>query len=267
MKQPGLALAFLLTVTPILAQPQPQTAVVSALADSTLAARPMRDGMVELKTADAAALLAETLPDARYAALQQTALDRGLRLEPLRAKAARLPEGDRTAFVPVLDADGKERGFLAHAGDSWTLAFEMPGQSGQVIETYRAKLDESGHPSIEAVSPKDASNAPNVENATSLEQFETQSGGRRATTESVITYPTRSCAYVKSYGLNWGCVNFGSNPFGYYYLMIARVGYGGPSYSWWACYQGAIHICPVQEYPGSPYYRVSCGFPPAHPVG
>lgn len=79
----------------------------------------------------------------------------------------------------------------------------------------------------------------------------------------------QGCQYVSFIGaFHLACINFGSNPLGYYYEQTSRVGIGDPSTpQWWACYHGGLHVCPENEYEFSPVIVTLCGFAPNHPTG
>jgi hypothetical protein len=227
--------------------------------DATLAvAVPLRPGVTELDTAAAATAVREVVRDPRYAALAQIAQDRGLHFQQLRAKELQLPEGDYVTVIPAFSANNEERGFLARSADDWTLALELPQPTGNLIETYRARVDTDTHVTVEAVP------------APELGSEHMESPGRipSMAPNAIITYPTTSCSYVSRYSMNVGCINLKSNPFGYYYVITTRTGYTPDprSPSWWACYRGSIHICPRYE-TRTPITMPVCGFPPGHPNG
>lgn len=217
---------------------------------------PKRAGFVELQTAETIEFLTEAVRDARYLALKQIVTDRGLSLSQMRAKAAILPEGDRTLFLPVVDAAQQERGHLATDGHLWSLAIDLPVERGQVVETYRATLAADGRAVVEAV-PSEAAREDGEHADESLK--------RAIAPNAVIKPATRTCRYVSSFRINYGCVNLRSNPFGYYYVTTTRTGPSGPSYSWRACYRGAAHVCPIRD--DSVFNMPTCGFPPGHPLG
>lgn len=252
-----LAYLFLVAIAIPVSAEEPRAAV--AMAEQQVAARvalPQQEGVIEVNGEEAAVALRDVTRDVRYAALQRIAADRGLRPEQLRAKAVLLPEGDRAAFVPVVNSKGEERGFLASGGGEWTLSLEIEQTNGPLVETYRATIGDSGRAIVEAVARPD------------VETESAEPSGPRIAPNAVITYPTKTCSYVSSYSINFGCFNPRSNPFGYYYVTTTRYGYTPDprSPSWWACYRGSTHVCPRFETRGK-ITMPRCGLPPEHPWG
>jgi hypothetical protein len=209
-----------------------------------------REGMRDLQPAEVTALLGKATKDSRYAALRQVVEERGLRLAPAQAVGKWFSEGYRALFVPALDSNGNGHGFLTNSGDVWALSLSLANGPVTVAEGFIAKTGADGTMSIEVA-------------------FMTKPESPVA-----MPYPTpksvsASCEYVESSNFSWGCVSLPDNVFGQYYVNIYRYG-TDPDYShvaWWACYQGGIHVCPVNEASGSPLRWVVCGSPPAHPIG
>lgn len=145
---------------------------------------------------------------------------------------------------------GKESGFLANSGESWTLSLSINRQKKSVIEAFAARTDSDGTVVIEAQVPK----------------VDVHEQGFVAPPQT-DSYST-ACQYVPSYGISFGCWSLPDNPLGYYYTTVYRYGQTTDPYSqWWACWQGSIHVCPQIEHPSSPFTWITCGFPPSHPQG
>jgi hypothetical protein len=162
------------------------------------------------------------------------------------------PEGHRVVFVPVVSKTYSDAGFLATNWDIWTLSLKIKGQNIKIIKTFTATNEADGKVVV----------------------IETPLTPKRDSDDHQVASPTSdgytaSCMYVASYGINLGCWVLPDNPFGYYYTTVYRYGYtNNPSSpSWWGCWQGSIHVCPRYETSGSPWYWVTCGFPPSHPQG
>lgn len=210
----------------------------------------MRVGTTVMPKRETASRARAILSDARYAALERVAISRQFSLDKARIKGLVFPEGSRTIFIPAFDKQGRESGFLASDGKSWTLS--LIDQKGErAVETYLAKLELDRRAIVEA-GPK-----PKV-----LDPEGAHYEPVKSTTGS-----SASCQYVSKYSVNFGCWSPNSNPFGYYYVQVFRWGYTPDprSPTWRACYRGAIHICP--RYDSGIYSLPQCGFPPSHPQG
>jgi len=218
----------------------------------TVAAKPptiSRAGMADLSGTEVASLVATITTDTRYSALRRVAEERGLRLAPAKAVGRFFSEGYRAVFVPALDRNGKEEGFLTNSGEVWALSLSLEDGLVKIAEGFTARMGADGAVAVEVgfTTKPESDDAPHF------------------SPKSV----SASCLYVKSSGFSYGCFALPDNPFGQYYVNIYRWG-TDPDYShvaWWACYQGAIHSCPVNEALGSPSSWVVCGSPPAHPIG
>jgi hypothetical protein len=215
---------------------------------------PGRDGLVEMAGDEFVSLAKAVTSDGRFKALRRVAKERHLSFENTQMKGFVFPEGYRAILVPVVDEKGRDSGFLVSSGESWSLSLTIRQGKKQIPETFSGKFGQDGEAVVEAgPTPKES----DIDNE----------GNDELTINSVA--PTTSCAYVSKLGFNFGCWIPNSNPFGYYYVETARHGTTPDprSPSWWACYRGAIHICPRFEAPGSPYNFPVCGFPPPHPLG
>lgn len=210
----------------------------------------IRKGAAAIPERELASRAKAVLSDARYAALKRVADKRRISLDASRLKGLVFPEGNRTVFVPALDRQGRESGFLASDGTSWTLSLITQEEVGS-FEAYLAKFAEDGRVIVEAgPTPKR-----DEDDGVHYQQAAGSAGG-----------PT-SCQYVSKYGINFGCWVPNSNPFGYYYVQTYRWGTTPDprSPSWRACYRGSIHVCP--RYDSGTYNLPICGFPPGHPQG
>lgn len=210
---------------------------------------PSRKGMTDVAPIEVKSMVGKILEDPRYDALRRVAYERGLRLTPGQAIAKDYAEGYQALFIPALDRDGIEKGFLANSGAVWTLSLRVGGGPTELPEGYIAKVEENGRVSVE------------VGNMT-----------RPGNTDDTLILDKSiswACQYVKSTGFNFGCFALPDNAFGQYYTTYYRYGTIPDimSTSWWVCYKGIPHNCPVTESPGSPYIWVSCGAPPDHPEG
>jgi hypothetical protein len=209
-----------------------------------------REGMRDLQPAEVTSLVGKATKDSRYAALQQVAEERGLRLVPAQAAGKWFSEGYRALFVPALDGNGDDHGFLTTSGDVWALSLSLANGPVTVAEGFTAKTGADGTTSIEVA-------------------FTTKPESPVAMPYPAPESVSASCQYVESDGFSYGCFALPDNPFGQYYTNIYRYGTDPDSshVAWWACYQGGIHVCPVTESSGSPLRWVVCGSPPAHPIG
>jgi hypothetical protein len=224
------------------------TAIAVPASDASEVLTITRDGVSALAQDEVASLVAVTTTDARYSILQEVAQQRKLRFDPTRARGL-ASEGREAVFVPVFDLKGADVGFLTHSDDSWTLSLSFRSDDAAIVEGFTARIDSHGKPIVEAhVMPTSAG-----------------LGDQGRVTSSA----SASCQYVSGYGFNFGCWSPSDNPFGYYYTNVYRYGTtpDPSSPSWWACYQGYIHVCPRYESPGSPFIYPVCGFPPRHPEG
>lgn len=213
----------------------------------------VREGVADMIGTEVESVVATISMDARYEALGRVANERGLHLAPARAVGKTFSEGYQAVFVPALDREEKEKGFLANSGDVWALSLSLGDGPAKVSEGFLAKLGEDGAVRIEVgfMSTSDEMSRPSI-----LDRVDAKA-------------VSMSCQYVDSTGFNFGCFALPNNPFGQYYLSVYRYG-TSPSLSspaWWACYQGSIHVCPLNEAAGSPYKWITCGAPPAHPQG
>lgn len=234
----AMAIAF---ATPVLAADPPRT-LREVLAS--------REGVAELSQAEVAGIVGVVVQDARYVGLEQVAQERHLILDPAKATGLAFKEGYQAVFVMAFDEQGKESGFLANSGESWTLSLSINRQKKSVIEAFAARTDSDGTVVIEAQVPK----------------VDVHEQGFVAPPQT-DSYST-ACQYVPSYGISFGCWSLPDNPLGYYYTTVYRYGQTTDPYSqWWACWQGSIHVCPQIEHPSSPFTWITCGFPPSHPQG
>jgi hypothetical protein len=233
-------------------------------ANSSLGPKTMLNGARELAGSELKSRVSAIPQDVRYEALRQVAQAHHLSLEPRRARGLAFPQGDRIIFISLVNSIGRESGFLASSAEGWSLSIETLEKNSTVFEGFVARLDGNGNAVVDSKSTH------------RLDSINTSSipDNHHAERESVIFSPiafgtASSCQYVRNYGINFGCVNLKSNPFGYYYTKVYRYGTTPDprSPSWWACWQGSIHVCPRYESQGSPFVTVTCGFPPRHPAG
>lgn len=210
-----------------------------------------REGVTELNLRETAILVAEATRDSRYIALYRVAVERELKLDLARARALRFPEGYLAVFIPVIDADEREAGAFASGAGRWTLSLALRDASGLALEGLEAIADPSGFVKVEVAS------------AAFVDAAEPDALSLSAASSDA------SCLYVASYWINYSCWSPDENPFAYYHAWVYRFGTTPDPMnpSWWACWQGYIHVCPRYESQGSPITFPVCGFPPSHPQG
>lgn len=236
------------------------SAFADAQSDNTKQLLAARSGITEISSTIVASHTNEMIKDSRYEALQQTAQDRLLHLELAQAKGIVDVDGAQAFFIPVLDKNGQESGFLANTGTLWLLSLAVTGKDKTIVEGFTAKINSDNKVVVEA-EPQ-----PESQGTTAPAEFTLHDnltiGPTASSTQS-------SCQYVSSYSINLSCFSWPDNPFGYYYIQVTRFGTtpNPMSPQWWACYQGSIHVCPEFENSGSPLTIPVCGVPPSHPIG
>jgi hypothetical protein len=84
-----------------------------------------RNGVMEVATVEVASLVATITKDPRFEALRRVVEERGFTLAPDRGAGRDFPEGYRAIFVPALDSEGKEQGFLVTSEEVWALSLNL----------------------------------------------------------------------------------------------------------------------------------------------
>src|SRR5437588_4246659 len=219
-----------------------------------------RNGITEISSAVVSSHVSGMTKDSRYKALQQIAQDRLLHLAFVQSKGTAEADGTQAFFIPLLDENGQESGFLAHRGDLWLLSLVVPTKQKTIIEGFTARIEGNNEVVVEAKA-QSGSQATSA-SAQFVPHDNLKLGPTASSTQS-------SCQYVSSYSINLSCFSWDDNPFGYYYIQVTRFGTtpNPMSPQWWACYQGSIHVCPEFESSGSPLTIPVCGVPPSHPAG
>ena len=232
-----------------------------------------RPGVQALAADELTLLVNATVSDARYQALGKKIQELNLFLDVGQAKGFDFAEGYRGLFIPVLDNQNQNRGFLASGGGTWTISLLAEGhvRGGEGFEA-KMGVDNEVTLSAPADKPKPDPNANTLSvNLASMDFTPVSSTPMSSvsvnSSASVITNPTTTCMYVSKLSLSFGCWSLPDNPFGYYYVWTYHYGTtpNPISPSWRACYWGSIHICPLYD-SGVMTFPV-CGFPPSHASG
>jgi|ERR1035437_5504634 hypothetical protein len=227
-----------------------------------------RPGVEALAADELTLLVNATVSDARYQALGKKVQELNLFLDVGQAKGFDFAEGYRGLFIPLLDNQDQNRGFLASGGDTWTISLlaEGPARGG---EGFEAKMGVDNEVTLNAPAskPKPDPNANTLSVNLAPMNFTPMSSVEVNSSASVITDPTTTCMYVSKLSLSFACWSLPDNPFGYYYVWTYHYGTTPDpiSPSWRACYWGSIHVCP--RYDSGVMTFPVCGFPPSHASG
>jgi hypothetical protein len=247
MRHLGLAIVCVLVAVSVARGEQPGSSKEISLERENLE----RAGIKKFYGKDLSTLVAGLVNDSHYQRLRQVARERHIRLDTKKAWGADFAGRYKAVFVPAFDTEGRERGFFVSNGQTWTLSLAFASEGTKFYESFRTKTDADGNVVVEAVP---------------------LSGG--SDTHLALGMDGSACSYVSNFGMRWFCYDcdftpYGcTNPFAYYYTKVYRWGYSYPEGpSWWACYLGNLHVCPLHEASGSPYFSDLCGIPPSHPEG
>ena len=224
------------------------------------AIRAIREDAVAIAQAEVDHQISSMLHDDRYTEVQKRIQNQKLHFDLLHTSGLTFPAEGKTFFIPVLDERGNESGFLSINEELWALSLRIESDRQIVLGGFSIRIDQTGMVVMEQIE-KEISSAPTCSDA----KIAILGAETIIPRESGVT----SCSYVSSTGFSIGCFALPDNPLGAYYVQTYRYGTTPDPLnpSWWACYQGYIHVCPRYENPGSPYNFPTCGYAPNHPAG